>query len=65
MVVAGALAIFALILFLRRDYDMAFVATALGAVAWFLSYRVQIRKLVIENEPQEDPDDGLEEDEDD
>ncbi|HEV7684352.1 MAG TPA: hypothetical protein VGO68_19730 [Pyrinomonadaceae bacterium] len=39
MVVAGAL-------LWRRDFDKAFVAGALGMVAWFLSYRVQMKAVV-------------------
>jgi hypothetical protein len=39
MVVAGAL-------LWRRDFDKAFVAAALGMVAWFLSYRVQMKAVV-------------------
>ncbi|HSS20647.1 MAG TPA: hypothetical protein VLL54_11280 [Pyrinomonadaceae bacterium] len=30
----------------RRDVDKAFVLAALGAVAWFLNYRTQLRELV-------------------
>jgi uncharacterized membrane protein YhfC len=30
----------------RRNFDAAFVLAALGAVAWFLNYRAQIRKTI-------------------
>jgi hypothetical protein len=38
----------AAILLLREYRDTAIVAGALGAVAWFLSYRVKLRKTIIE-----------------
>jgi hypothetical protein len=56
---AGVFAGIALVLFIRGDYEKAFVSAAVGSVAWFLSYRVQMRALVGANEPAED----LEEDE--
>ena len=60
---AGALAVTALIFFLRTDYEKAFIAAALGAVSWMLSYRVQMRDLVRANEPHENLNDDLEKDE--
>jgi hypothetical protein len=35
----GAAAVFFVI---RDDFDKAFIAAALGAVAWFLNYRAQL-----------------------
>ena len=32
----------------RRNFDAAFALAALGAVAWFLNYRSQIRKTLDE-----------------
>jgi hypothetical protein len=29
----------------RRDFDTAFVIAALGMVAWFLNYRVQMKEI--------------------
>ena len=37
--IGGVTAVFFVI---RNDYDSAFIAATLGAVAWFLSYRVQL-----------------------
>jgi hypothetical protein len=37
--VGGAVAVF---LAMRDNYEMAFVAAAVGAVCWFLSYRQQL-----------------------
>ena len=53
----------ALILFLRSDYEKAFIAATVGAVSWMLSYRAQMRNLVRANEPRENLDDDLEKDE--
>jgi hypothetical protein len=50
-------------MFLRTDYEKAFIAAALGAVSWMLSYRVQMREKVRANEPSENLDDSLETDE--
>jgi len=61
---AGVFAGIAIVLFLRGDYEKAFVSATVGSVAWFLSYRVQMRALVKANEPPEDfEDDELESDE--
>jgi uncharacterized YccA/Bax inhibitor family protein len=38
----------AAILLLRDYQNAAFVIAALGAVAWFLSYRVKLRATIIE-----------------
>ena len=60
IILAGVLAGVAVVLFLRDDYEKAFVSAALGAVAWILSYRVQIRSHVRANEPPEELEDDLE-----
>ena len=54
IIVAAALAVAAVILFIRQDYDKAFISAALGAVAWFLSYRAQLRAIVKENDQAEE-----------
>ena len=46
MSVAAVLAIVAFVFALQRDFDKAFIAAAAGAVAWFLSYRVEMKKVV-------------------
>lgn len=40
--------IVAALFLLRENYDAAFVSAALGAVAWFLNYRSQIRETIHE-----------------
>lgn len=39
--VGGLLALF---FAYKGDYDKAFVAAAIGAVAWFLNYRAQLKQ---------------------
>jgi hypothetical protein len=53
MIVSAVFAIIAVVLFARHDYDNAFVCAAVGAVAWFLRYRAQMKEIVKANEPGE------------
>jgi hypothetical protein len=53
----------AAILLLREYQNAAFVVATLGAIAWFLSYRVKLRATIVE--PAETTDDELEASEDD
>ena len=39
----GAAAVFFV---LRDDFEKMFIAAALGAIAWFLSYRVRLRETI-------------------
>ena len=59
MILSAVFAVIAVILFARHDYDNAFICAALGAVAWFLRYRVQMRELVRVNEPAGDQTESL------
>ena len=59
MILSGVFALIAVIFFARHDYDKAFVCAALGAVAWFLRYRTQMKELVRGNEPTEDLNESL------
>ena len=61
MSLSAVLALIAVILFARHDYDNAFICAALGAVAWFLRYRAQMKELVKANEPTENFDSNEEE----
>ena len=61
MILSAVLALIAVVFFLRHDYDKAFVCAALGAVAWFLRYRAQMKELVKANEPAESLDSNEEE----
>ena len=35
----------ALVCLLRRNFDAAFILATIGAVAWFLNYRQQMKKI--------------------
>ena len=51
----GAIGILAAGVFWARQYpDAAFVAATLGVVAWFLSYRVQMKSILSANEREYD-----------
>ncbi len=52
----------AAILLLWENQNAAFVAAALGAVAWFLSYRVKLRGTIVEADATEDDAEASEED---
>jgi hypothetical protein len=55
----------AAIFLLRENYDAAFVLAALGALAWILNYRFQIRgKLKEETKTTEDERDASDDNED-
>jgi len=59
MILSGVFALVAVLFFARHNYDGAFVCAALGAIAWFLRYRAQMKDLVRANEPAEDTSDSL------
>ena len=59
MILSGVFAIAAVIFFARQAYDNAFVCAALGAVAWFLRYRAQMKELLKANEPVEHTSENL------
>ncbi len=45
MVLAGIGIVVAGIFMWRREMDRAFIAAALGLVAWFLNYRAQMKEI--------------------
>lgn len=49
----------ALVFAFRENYDGAFVAAAVGAVAWFLSYRVQLREKMSNMDDTDEKDTDL------
>ena len=54
IILAGVFALAAVILFLRQDYEKAFISAAAGAVSWFLGYRAQMQELVKVNQRETD-----------
>jgi hypothetical protein len=63
IILAGVFAATAVVLFIRGDYDKAFIGAAIGCVSWFLSYRVQMRAQIRDSEPVDQDGDDLESDE--
>ncbi len=45
MIVAAVAIVVAGVFLWRGDFDTAFVVAALGMVAWFLNYRVQMKEI--------------------
>jgi hypothetical protein len=68
MIVAALAMIVAAFFLVRGDLDKAFVIAAVGAVSWFLNYRVQMKEVTAradaENERQEEDLDDDKEDQD-
>ena len=65
LIVAGVCIVVAAYFLWRRDFDTAFVIAALGAVAWFLNYRGQLKEITrtadaFENNSEEDVNDDSE-----
>lgn len=57
IMVSGILLLSAAFFLWRNNLSAAFVIAALGACAWFLSYRAQLReKLPLDEDPSEEPD---------
>lgn len=60
---AAVLGVMAVVLVVRDNYDMAFVAAAGGAVCWFLSYRQQLSASLPKEEDEEQSSEDEESDE--
>jgi hypothetical protein len=50
MIASGILLVLAAFFVWRNNLSAAFVTAALGACAWFLSYRVELRKTIEDDE---------------
>lgn len=56
-IASGVLLVAALVMLWRNNLSAAFVIGAVGAVAWFLGFRAQLRiKIAAETPPQTDDD---------
>ena len=60
-IVAALFALAAGVLLWRNNMTAAFVTATLGAVAWFLSYRVQLRAKIVAAEEESNEQDTHEE----
>jgi hypothetical protein len=56
MTVSWASFIVGVVLLYRGDMDQAFIAGVIGSLAWFLSYRVQMKELVAQADEQSEQD---------
>jgi len=54
MIVSGVLLILSAVFLWRNNLPAAFVTAALGACAWFLSYRTQLRKKINDDESRDE-----------
>ena len=52
----GATAVYFVV---REDYEKMFIAATVGAVAWFLSYRVRLRQKLDEQDRAEEIDEEV------
>lgn len=59
MIASALLLIVAAIFLWRNNLSTAFVIAALGACAWFLSYRAQLRSKIVNDEPSEEIEDDV------
>jgi hypothetical protein len=56
IIVAALCGVTAVFFALRNEYENAFIAAALGAVAWFLNYRVQLREKLGDTDQTDEQD---------
>ena len=57
IIVSGLCGVAAVLLvLLRDDYEKAFIAATVGAVAWFLSYRVRLRQTLAATDKTDETD---------
>ena len=52
MIASALFLIVAAVFLWRNNLSMAFVIAALGACAWFLSYRAQMRSKIVDDETE-------------
>ncbi len=64
MVLAGIGILVAGIFIWRREMDRAFIAAALGMVAWFLNYRAQMKEITTAADQVDETNMGDDEDND-
>jgi len=53
LIAAAVCGVIALYFAYRGNYDNAFVAAALGGVAWILNYRTQLKQKLNDDEEEE------------
>ena len=62
IILSGLLLVLAAFFVWRNNFSAAFVSAALGACAWFLSYRGEMKKKIVDDDSEiEDSEDDHEE----
>ena len=56
IIAAVLAAVTALVFAVRSEYENAFIAAALGAVAWFLNYRTHLREKLGDTDQTDETD---------
>ena len=64
MIVAGLCIVVAAFFLLRGELNTAFVVAALGIVAWFLNYRIQMKAIVTAADMEQSKREEIEDEED-
>ena len=54
MAIAGICILIAAALIWKRDFNTAFIVAVGGVVAWFLNYRIQMKKIVTAADAERD-----------
>lgn len=60
IIASGLCGIAAVVFIVGQDYDKAFIAAAVGAVAWFLNYRTRLRERFKDTDETDENDDAEE-----
>lgn len=60
IIASGLCGIAAVVFIVGQDYDKAFIAAAVGAVAWFLNYRTRLRERFKDMDETDENDDAEE-----
>ena len=58
LIVAGSCVAVAAVFLLRGDFDRAFVVAAVGMLAWFLNYRMQVKAALAANDSDQEQSDS-------
>ena len=55
VIIAALSSVMAVVLIFQLNYEAAFVVAAVGVVAWFLNYRVRVKKRLNEYDLEDEP----------
>ncbi len=54
VIIAAICTVIAIVLIIQLNYEAAFVVAAVGVVAWFLNYRVQVKERLNEHDLEDE-----------